>query len=107
MTTKSVEAKFLEEETMAHGVGNSFHAMTGTAAGARSGIGPSNVKYAVEELLAHLKEIEKITDQEWMDSLNGRKKAEMQFHDKHRDRERIGGMGRDEEAYEHFYGNMK
>ncbi len=107
MTNASVEEKFLDEETMAHGVGNSYRAMTGTASGARPGIGPSNVKYSVDELLAHLKEIQKITDREWMDSLNARKTAEMQFHDKYRDRERMGGMGNDDEAYEHFYGNMK
>lgn len=107
MTTRSVEDTYLAEETTAHGIGTSLRAMTGNSAGARPGIGPSKVKYSVEELLAQLKKIEMITDQEWMESLNARKKAEMEFHDKWRDRGRLGDMGHDNDTYEHLYGNLK
>jgi len=52
-----------------------------------------------------LGEIEKITNQEWMDSLSLRKKKELEFHDADRDITRRDSL--DKDTYEKLYGNRK
>lgn len=52
-----------------------------------------------------LTEIQRITDQEWLASLDGRKKQELEFHDQHRNRGQTESL--DQDTYERFYGNRK
>jgi len=59
----------------------------------------------VAKLRNDLSEIDKISDTEWMTSLNDRKRKELEFHDKDRDRDSISQM--DQDTYEKFYGNKK
>ena len=59
----------------------------------------------VETLKKRLCEIETITNQEWMNSLNDRKREELKFHDADRDTSRIATL--DEDTYEKIYGNRK
>lgn len=59
----------------------------------------------VEVLKNRLQEIETITNQQWLDSLDDRKKKELEFHDADRDTSRIKSLDRD--TYEKFYGNRK
>ena len=56
-------------------------------------------------LKKHLEEIETITNQEWLDSLDERKKKELEFHDADRDFTRRDSL--DKDAYEKLYGNRK
>ncbi|MFH0865211.1 MAG: class I SAM-dependent methyltransferase [Bacteroidota bacterium] len=57
------------------------------------------------ELRTCIKEIQKITDDEWMKSLDERKLKELEFHDKDRDKSRVESM--DKDSYEKYYGNKK
>lgn len=59
----------------------------------------------VEVLENRLQEIETITNQQWLDSLDDRKKKELEFHDADRDTSRIESM--DKDTYEKLYGNKK
>ncbi len=59
----------------------------------------------VERLRCRLKEIEAVSQQQWLDSLNDRKKEELKFHDEHRDTSRIESL--DKKTYEKLYGNKK
>ncbi len=52
-----------------------------------------------------LTEIQRITDQEWLASLDQRKKQELEFHDLHRDRSQTETL--DQDTYERLYGNRK
>lgn len=52
-----------------------------------------------------LQEIEAITNQQWLDSLNDRKKKELEFHDADRDASREESL--DKDTYEKLYGNRK
>ena len=62
----------------------------------------------VEELREKLGEIEKITDQEWQASLDDRKKKEIEFHDRDRERSRRENLAStDKDTFERFYGNRK
>src|SRR5687768_1439815 len=55
-----------------------------------------------------LAEISKITDAEWMRSLDERKRTELEFHDRDRDRQKIQDLkDHDQDTYERFYGNKK
>jgi len=58
-----------------------------------------------EFLKNQLKEIETISDQQWLNSLSERKKKELEFHDKDREPSRIESL--DKDTYEKFYGNKK
>jgi len=58
-----------------------------------------------EALKARLDEIEKVTDEEWINSLDERKRKELEFHDIHRDRSEPESM--DQDTYEKLYGNRK
>jgi SAM-dependent methyltransferase len=59
----------------------------------------------LSELKAALQRIEQITNAQWMDGLEERKKAELAFHDLDRDRKRIETLSEDE--YGKSYGNRK
>jgi len=59
----------------------------------------------VETLKKRLKEIEMISDQQWLDCLNERKRKELEFHDADRDTSRIESL--DKDTYEKLYGNRK
>jgi len=56
-------------------------------------------------LKEHLSAMETIPDAEWMSSLDDRKRRELEFHDRDRDRSRIPQL--DQDTYERFYGNKK
>lgn len=59
----------------------------------------------IVEIKACIEEIQKITDDEWIKSLDDRKLKELEFHDKDRDQSRIVSM--DKDSYEKYYGNKK
>ena len=46
-------------------------------------------KLTINELIDQLKDISKIPDSEWQESLNERKKRELEFHDRDRDRKKL------------------
>jgi ubiquinone/menaquinone biosynthesis C-methylase UbiE len=57
------------------------------------------------DLLKHIDEIERITDLEWIHSLDDRKKKELEFHDKHRDLKSNEVISKD--TFDELYGNKK
>jgi SAM-dependent methyltransferase len=57
------------------------------------------------QLRRELQNIEKVTDAEWLASLDERKKRELEFHDAHRDRTASADLPQD--TYEKLYGNRK
>lgn len=59
----------------------------------------------LERLMTHLNEIARIPDEEWMDSLDERKRKELEFHDRDRDKTQEKALDRD--TYEKFYSNRK
>lgn len=59
----------------------------------------------VNELLMHLREIEKIPSEQWMKTLNKRKIEELEFHDRDRNRETTAQL--DQDSYDKYYGNRK
>lgn len=61
--------------------------------------------FQIDQLKDKLREVEVITNSEWMAGLNERKRKELEFHDLDRDRSRIESLDRD--TYEKFYGNRK
>ena len=59
-------------------------------------------------LRSHLHEIENLSDEYWLSSLDDRKKKELEFHDMHRDRSKVDEMQKlDQDTYEKLYGNKK
>jgi len=60
---------------------------------------------SIENLKQRLKEIDKLTDEHWMNLLSERKKKELEFHNSYRNRYRLKDIDRD--TYERFYGNKK
>lgn len=61
--------------------------------------------FPIGDLLASLETISEIPPSKWDESLNDRKRAELKFHDAHRDREKEVKV--DQDTYERFYGNRK
>ncbi|WP_157994442.1 class I SAM-dependent methyltransferase [Peristeroidobacter agariperforans] len=59
----------------------------------------------IQALRARLGEIAGIPDRQWLDSLSERKKKELEFHDRDRDRKQVAQL--DQDTYERFYGNRK
>lgn len=59
----------------------------------------------IKILKDYLKEIDRITNQEWLDGLNERKRKELKFHDADRDTSRIESL--DKDTYKKIYGNRK
>lgn len=62
--------------------------------------------FPLGDLLSSLSEIEQIPQSQWDSSLNDRKRAELKFHDAHRDRAKEIEPT-DQDTYERFYGNRK
>ena len=60
---------------------------------------------AIGALRDHLAQMGAITNAEWMATLNERKRTELEFHDRDRDRKAIKNL--DQDTYERFYGNKK
>lgn len=58
-----------------------------------------------EALRDRLAEIDKISNDHWLATLEERKKKELEFHDLDRDRNRVEQI--DKDTYEKFYGNRK
>ena len=58
-----------------------------------------------EQLKKHLSQIDAIPNQEWLNSLNERKKKELEFHNRDRDRQKIATLEQD--TFDKFYGNKK
>lgn len=58
-----------------------------------------------EVLAAALDRCEMITNEEWLASLDERKRRELEFHDRDRDRTAIANL--DSDTFEKFYGNKK
>jgi SAM-dependent methyltransferase len=54
---------------------------------------------------ASLTEVQRTTNEQWLASLDARKKAELEFHDRNRDKTRQAGL--DQDTYEKLYGNTK
>lgn len=61
--------------------------------------------YDIEKLKDRLRDIEKITNDEWLSQINSRKKEELKFHDLHRDKSLIEAI--DADTYDKLYGNKK
>lgn len=59
----------------------------------------------VDDLRVQLDDIDRIGNEAWLASLDARKRAELQFHDRDRNRELMGSL--DQDTYERFYGNKK
>lgn len=59
----------------------------------------------IERLRGELEKLEAITNEQWLASLNPRKRAELDFHNKDRDRKRVATIGKDD--FEKYYGNKK
>jgi ubiquinone/menaquinone biosynthesis C-methylase UbiE len=59
----------------------------------------------ITDLRICIEEIQKITDDTWLRSLNDRKLKELEFHDLDRDQTRVQNM--DKDSYEKYYGNKK
>lgn len=60
---------------------------------------------SVEALRRSLSELSLVSDRQWIDSLDERKRKELEFHDRDRDRTLIKSL--DSDTYERFYGNKK
>ena len=60
----------------------------------------------LEDLKAHIYELDSITNEEWINSLSDRKLKELQFHDKDRDLSRLEAC-KSSDTYDKFYGNKK
>ena len=59
----------------------------------------------IQHLKIHLDEIVKISNSEWLASLNERKIKELEFHNLHRERTLIEKL--DHDTYDKFYSNKK
>lgn len=60
---------------------------------------------SVDTLRMSLAEIARIPSEQWLVSLDDRKRKELEFHDRDRDRAKIESL--DQDTYERFYGNKK
>lgn len=60
----------------------------------------------INHLLESIREIDKLSDEEWRSSLNDRKTKELEFHDRDRD-QKIVVETKATDTYEKFYGNKK
>lgn len=61
----------------------------------------------IQILRDKVKEIESITNTEWIGSLDNRKIKELEFHNKDRDPEFVETANKDQDTFEKFYGNKK
>jgi len=60
----------------------------------------------VENLILHINELKEITNEQWMNSLDDRKREELEFHNLDRDVSRVSET-KENDTYEKFYGNRK
>jgi ubiquinone/menaquinone biosynthesis C-methylase UbiE len=60
---------------------------------------------SIRDLLAALQELAGIPDREWLGSLDERKRTELEFHDRDRDREAVAQL--DAKTFEELHGNKK
>ena len=58
-------------------------------------------------LISRIEEIRRITNDEWLATLDERKKAELAFHNRDRDRTFVRAASQASDTYEKFYGNKK
>jgi ubiquinone/menaquinone biosynthesis C-methylase UbiE len=63
-------------------------------------------KNEIDELIEAVSQIDRISDENWMSTLNDRKLKELEFHDLDRDCSRIK-QTQSSDTYEKFYGNRK
>jgi ubiquinone/menaquinone biosynthesis C-methylase UbiE len=61
----------------------------------------------VRALLAAIDDIDRIGNDAWLDTLDGRKKAELEFHNRDRDPAFRQNAGKAGDTFERFYGNHK
>ncbi len=67
-----------------------------------------NVSQRVAELREEVEAISRISEEQWLEDLNDRKRKELEFHDEHRDRGKLDeDENLDQDTYEKFYGNRK
>ena len=64
-----------------------------------------DISSRVERIRKEIFEIDKIGDKAWKETLNKRKLAELEFHDRDRDRKAVESI--DQDTFEKFYGNKK
>lgn len=58
-------------------------------------------------LLAAIDQIDQIDNSSWLGSLNERKLAELEFHNRDRNQDFVSTAAKDQDTYERFYGNKK
>src|SRR5688572_2983351 len=58
-------------------------------------------------LLQRIEEIDRIDNEIWLSSLDDRKRAELEFHNRDRDRNFVESAASEGDTYEKFYGNKK
>ena len=61
----------------------------------------------IDELRTELDRINRIGNENWLGSLDSRKRAELEFHNRDRDAEFQKVAAADSDTYEKFYGNRK
>lgn len=61
----------------------------------------------IDELRVELDQINRIGNEKWLGSLDARKRAELEFHNRDRDPEFQKAAAADSDTYEKFYGNKK
>jgi SAM-dependent methyltransferase len=61
----------------------------------------------VRKLIEHINSIDRISDAEWIATLNDRKLKELEFHDRDRDNTVVKKAQESSDTYEKFYGNKK
>jgi ubiquinone/menaquinone biosynthesis C-methylase UbiE len=62
---------------------------------------------SIEELKQQITELQKITNDEWLNNLEDRKKKELDFHNRDRDPDFVEKAQKDGDTFEKFYGNKK
>ena len=60
-----------------------------------------------EVLVNKIREIESVTNEQWITNLEDRKLKELEFHNKDRDPEFVELARKDQDTFEKFYGNKK
>lgn len=61
----------------------------------------------VSHLLKRIDEIDRIRNEQWLQTLTRRKREELEFHNRDRDPSLVEEAKRSEDTYERFYGNKK
>lgn len=61
----------------------------------------------INQLLASIEEIDRISNQNWLATLNQRKLAELEFHNRDRDQSFVKKAETSADTYDKFYGNKK